>query len=242
MIAGATSSIAQQAARIWASSSAEFFLVGRNDQRLAAVAEDLRVRGSAAVNAYVLDLNHSEAHEPVIRHAIEAMGGIDIALVAHGTLPDQAASEASVQNTFEALETNFLSVVSLLTHLANYFEEMRSGTIAVISSVAGDRGRKANYVYGAAKGGTTVFLQGLRNRLYVSGVHVLTIKPGFVDTPMTAQFSKNSLWASSEKVGRAIVRAVDRQADVVYVPWFWRPIMALIRTIPESIFKKMDLR
>ncbi len=217
LIVGATSSIAQQAARPWASRNAEFFLVGRNDQRLAAVAEDLRVRGSKQVTTDTLDFNDSYAHEAMIVRAAEILGSIDIALIAHGNLPDQSACETSFENTLDALQTNFLSVVSLLTHLANYFEKTKSGTIAVISSVAGDRGRKTNYVYGTAKGATTVFLQGLRNRLHASGVHVLTIKPGFV-------------------------QAVERRKDVVYVPWVWRPIMGLIRTIPESMFKKLDLK
>jgi short-subunit dehydrogenase len=169
------------------------------------------------------------------------LGGLDTVLIAYGTLGDQKASAASVPETLEQLSTNFLSVVALGTLLANRLEAQRSGCLAVISSVAGERGRQSNYVYGTAKAGVSAFLQGLRNRLYPSGVQVLTIKPGFVDTPMTAGLKKGPLFASADAVARGIVRAVDRRKDVVYLPAFWAPIMALIRAIPEGIFKRMKL-
>jgi short-subunit dehydrogenase len=132
-------------------------------------------------------------------------------------------------------------VIALATVLANRFEAQRSGSIAVISSVAGDRGRQSNYVYGAAKGAVTLLLQGLRNRLSKSGVQVLTIKPGFVDTPMTAEFKKGALWAKPDDIAHGIVSAIDRRRDVVYLPGFWRLIMLIIRHIPEPIFKRMSL-
>jgi len=137
--------------------------------------------------------------------------------------------------------TNCASVISLLRILADYFEQQRRGCIAVISSVAGDRGRQSNYVYGAAKGAVTVFLQGLRNRLYKSGVAVVTIKPGTVDTPMTAGMKKGLLFASASSVGQGIYKAMLARKEVVYLPWFWRPIMFIIRSIPEPIFKKLSL-
>lgn len=141
----------------------------------------------------------------------------------------------------EAIGVNFVSAASLLSHLANLMEKRRGGTIAVISSVAGDRGRQSNYVYGAAKAGLSAFASGLRNRLQKSGVSVVTIKPGFVDTPMTAHVKKGPLFATPEAVARGIVKAIDRRKDVVYVPGFWRPIMWLIRSIPERIFKRLSL-
>jgi short-subunit dehydrogenase len=137
--------------------------------------------------------------------------------------------------------TNCISVISLLTHLANYFEKQRSGCVAVITSVAGDRGRQSNYVYGAAKGAVNIFLQGMRNRLSKVGVTVLTIKPGLVDTPMTAGLPKNFLFADPAVVGTRIFNAIMRGKEIVYVPWFWRWIMLIIRTIPESVFKRMKL-
>jgi short-subunit dehydrogenase len=128
-----------------------------------------------------------------------------------------------------------------LTLLANYFEGQRHGCIAVITSVAGDRGRQSNYVYGAAKGGVDHFLQGLRNRLFRSGVAVVTIKPGYVATPMTAGIKKSPLFISAGRAGRSIHRAIERRRNVVYVPWFWRPIMTMVRWLPEAIFKRLQL-
>ena len=143
--------------------------------------------------------------------------------------------------TLQEFQINLVSVVSLLTLLANYFEKQGKGCIAVISSVAGDRGRQSNYIYGAAKGGLTIFLQGLRNRLSKAGVCVLTIKPGFVITPMTENFKKGFLWAQPQQVAKAIVSAIRRRKNVIYVPWFWRWIMLVIRNIPENVFKRMSL-
>jgi decaprenylphospho-beta-D-erythro-pentofuranosid-2-ulose 2-reductase len=167
-------------------------------------------------------------------------------LIAHGTLPDQGACQASFDTARREFEVNALSVLSLLTLAANRFEQQRSGTIAVISSVAGERGRQSNYLYGAAKGAVSLFLQGLRNRLSKSGVQVVTILPGFVDTPMTADFPKGPLWAQPDAVARDIVRAIEGGRDVLYTPWFWRWIMLIIRTIPErslqAAFAVMGMR
>jgi hypothetical protein len=162
-------------------------------------------------------------------------------LIAYGTLGNQKESEASAQVTVQELTNNAVSVAALLTLIAQRFERQRSGTIAVISSVAGDRGRQSNYVYGSAKALVTAFTSGLRQRLQKAGVAVITIKPGFVDTPMTAAFRKGALWASPQTVARGIVRAIDRSASVVYLPGFWRIIMFIIRSIPESIFRRLSL-
>jgi short-subunit dehydrogenase len=132
-------------------------------------------------------------------------------------------------------------VISLLTISANYFEQRRRGCIAVISSVAGDRGRKSNYVYGTAKAALTTFLQGLRNRLSSSGVTVVTVKPGFVATPMTAHMKSGLLTASPQAVGQGIYEAMMKKKDVVYLPWFWQPIMFIVKSIPESVFKRLSL-
>jgi short-subunit dehydrogenase len=173
--------------------------------------------------------------------ADQALGGIDMALIAHGVLGDQDNAQADFTVAAAILHTNFLSAVSLITWLANYFEVRKRGTLAVISSVAGDRGRKSNYVYGASKGALNIFLDGVRNRIDRSGVHVLTIRPGFVATPMTAHLPKGPLFASPTKIAQGIIKAVKGRKDVVYVPAFWAPIMLIIRSIPQSIFKKMNL-
>ena len=241
LIIGATSAIAGETARAYAEDGARLFLTGRNAGKLASVRDDLRVRGAAQVETAVLDVSQIARHREVLDSAIAALGGLDVALIAHGVLPDQASSQQRVADTIEALHVNFTATIALLTELANYFEAQRSGCIAVIASVAGDRGRQSNYVYGAAKGGVERFLQGLRNRLHQSGITVVTIKPGLVATPMTAAMKKNPLFASAERVGRGIHRAIERRRDVAYIPWFWRPLMAVIRSIPERIFKRLHL-
>ncbi|RMF94383.1 MAG: SDR family oxidoreductase [Nitrospinota bacterium] len=241
LIAGATSMIAQETARLFAADGDRFFLVGRHAEKLEAVAEDLRVRGAAQVDTFCLDLTRLDRHEELWQQALSTLGQVDILLIAHGTLPDQQRCQQSVPETLQALNTNFLSVVSLLTLAANYFEARRAGCIAVISSVAGERGRQSNYVYGTAKGAVSLFLQGLRNRLFPAGVAVLTIKPGFVDTPMTAAMEKNRLFASPATVAQGIYRAIRQRKDVVYLPWFWRWIMLIIRLIPERVFKRLRL-
>lgn len=241
LIIGATSAIAEATALLFAQDGDRVFLVARNQERLSAVANNLRVRGASQVDTLTLDANDTEKHADMIAQAEAAMGGLDIILIAHGTLSNQTACEASFDETLQELQTNCLSVISLLTHIANRFEEQKHGTIAVISSVAGDRGRQSNYVYGTAKAAVSIFLQGLRNRLYRSGVTVITIKPGFVDTPMAASFRKGMLWASPEKIGAGIYHAIRKKRDVVYLPRFWGLIMNFIFLIPENIFKKLKL-
>jgi short-subunit dehydrogenase len=241
IIIGATSAIAQETAKCFAQSGGDLFLVGRTEAKLRAIRDDLSMRAAGRIETHVLDVADSERHPAMVDAALASLGGVDYVLIAHGTLPDQAECERSVTATLRALEVNFLSTASLLTLIANRLEEQGHGCIAVISSVAGDRGRGTNYVYGAAKGALTIFLQGLRNRLHPAGVAVVTVKPGFVDTPMTAALPKNALFASPERVGRAVYDAMVTGRDVVYVPWFWRPIMATLRQIPEPLFKRLKL-
>lgn len=241
LIIGATSAIAEAAARIWAAQGHGLYLLGRNEERLATLAADLHIRGATMARYGVLDVNQFDRHAAAIEAAATALDGLDTVLIAHGTLGDQQACERDFAATLCELNTNAISVISLLTLLANRFEAQRHGTLAVISSVAGDRGRQSNYVYGTAKGALTIFLQGLRNRLHGAGVAVLTIKPGFVDTPMTAHIKQGPLWAKPEAVAAAIVTAIDKQRDVLYTPWFWLGIMTVIRLVPERIFKKLKL-
>ena len=241
LIVGATSAIAEATARLFAASGDALFLTARNRERLAAIAVDLRIRG-AQVEIYGLDINRLDEHETMLNEAVRRLGGLDTALIAHGTSPDQANCQQSISTTLEAFQANALSTIAILTSLANRFEQQRQGVIIVISSVAGDRGRQSNYVYGAAKAAVSTFLQGLRNRLHPAGVQVLTVKPGFVDTPMTAHIaSKGLLWAQPKTVAQGIFRAVEQRRDIVYLPWFWRWIMLAIRLIPESLFKRLKL-
>jgi decaprenylphospho-beta-D-erythro-pentofuranosid-2-ulose 2-reductase len=241
LIIGATSAIAESSARIFAGRGDALFLAGRDAARLQAIAEDLRVRGAHMALTFTLDVAQMDRYELLLQSATEQMGGLDAALIAHGTLSDQAACQASVELLLQELHTNAVSAMALCTLLANHFEAQRSGTIAVISSVAGDRGRSSNYVYGSAKAAVTAFSSGLRQRLRPAGVAVVTIKPGFVDTPMTRAFKKGALWASPAAVAASIVRAMDRGTPVIYTPWFWRAIMCIIRSIPERIFLRLKL-
>ncbi|MCK5876127.1 MAG: SDR family NAD(P)-dependent oxidoreductase, partial [Candidatus Marithrix sp.] len=195
LIIGATSAIAQETAKLYAQQQDALFLVGRNAEKLAVIAADLEVRGANKVEYSSLDLNNCEQHQDILQQADASLEGMDVVLIAYGTLDDQKECEQNYANAERALHTNFLSVVSLLTLLANKMEPQNYGCIAVISSVAGVRGRQSNYVYGAAKGGLSIFLQGLRNRLQAANITVLDIKPGFVDTPMTSDIKKGALWA-----------------------------------------------
>jgi decaprenylphospho-beta-D-erythro-pentofuranosid-2-ulose 2-reductase len=224
-----------------AARNVHWMLVARNPRKLSVVAQDLLTRGAPAVETWILDLDDTRAHPELLAATVERLGGIDMALIAHGVLGDQPAAEKDFEIAAAILHTNFLSTVSLITWLTNYFQARRSGVLAVISSVAGDRGRKSNYVYGTSKGALNIFLDGVRNRVDRDGVQVLTIKPGFVATPMTAHLPQNALFASPDQIAGGIVRAVERRKDVVYVPWFWAGIMLLIRLIPGRFFKKLNL-
>lgn len=241
LIVGATSAIAEAAARVFAARGDAIYLVGRNARQLESIAADLMVRGAARVGQGVMDANDQPSHAAMLRDANEFLGGLDRVLIAHGTLSDQAACQHSVEDTLREMNTNALSVIALLTPIANQLETQGHGGIAVISSVAGDRGRQSNYVYGAAKAMVTAFLSGLRQRLRKAGVSVTTIKPGFVDTPMTRDFPKGPLWATPERAARDIVRAMDRGRAVAYVPGFWFWIMLVIRHIPERVFVRLKL-
>jgi len=241
VVIGATSAIAKATARFFAERGDSLYLLARSQEKLEINAADLRVRGAARVMFGYLDVNDHEQHQIAIDRATQALGVVDVFFISHGTLPNQQACEQSGSTTFKEINTNALSTISLLTIIANKLESQRSGTIAVITSVAGERGRQSNYVYGAAKGMVSIFLQGLRNRLFKAGVHVLDIKPGFVDTPMTADFTKGQLWATPEKVASDIITSIEKKKHTLYTPFFWRFIMMVIRNIPEVIFKRLKL-
>ena len=197
LIIGATSAIAEATARLWAAERAQIYLIARNADKLSLVAHDLETRGAQVIQD-LLDVNDFERHAPAIEAAFNALEHIDVVLLAHGDLSDQRRCESSAEAALEALQTNATSVVSLVTLIANRLQAQGSGVIAVIGSVAGDRGRKSNYVYGSSKALVAAFTQGLAGRLDAFGVRVILVKPGLVDTPMTAQFKKGLLWARPE--------------------------------------------
>lgn len=242
LIIGATSTIATACARLWAAQGAEFFLVARNSEKLEQTASDLQARGASKVTSHTLDATDIAAHPQMVESCVATLHQIDIALIAHGTLPDQKKCEQSVEVALQELANNATSVIALLTLLANQFEKQQCGTLAVISSVAGDRGRHSNYLYGTAKAAVSTYCEGLRARLFKVGVHVMTIKPGFVNTPMTQGLPlPAALVAQPEKVAAQITRGIDKKIDTLYTPKFWGLIMLIIRSIPQSIFKRLSL-
>ena len=242
LIVGATSAMAKGCGRALAEQGHSLFLCSRKMNDIDELKHDLLARGAGHVSGITLEINNLSRHKIVLETAHKELGGLDIVLLAHGTLPDQMICEQNVDKTIEALQTNAVSTIALLTRIANQFEAWGSGTIAAISSVAGDRGRQSNYVYGAAKSCLTTYLQGLRNRLHQSGVRVVTIKPGLVISPMTADFKKGALWAEADTVGRKMADVLIKgKQDVVYLPGFWRWIMTAICLIPEILFKKLSL-
>lgn len=238
---GATSAIAEATLRLLAERGASFFLVGRSAAKLSAVRDDLVTRGAQGAAICIMDLDNTDAHPAMLQQAIATLGGIDLALLAHGILGDQAEAQRDFHVAHRVLHTNFVSAVSLVNALANYFETERKGVLAVICSVAGDRGRKSNYIYGASKAGLDTLLQGVRHRLHGTGVQVLAIKPGYVATPMTAHLPPSPLFASPAKVASDIVSAIQRRKSLLYTPRFWAPIMFAVRNTPARLFHKTNL-
>ncbi|QNB10666.1 SDR family oxidoreductase [Paraburkholderia tropica] len=242
LIVGATSAIATACARRWATEGANLFLVARNGERLQQVADDLVARGAKRAACFQLDINEVERHAAMLESCQAELGKIDIVLVAPGTLPDQAQCQDSAEVAMREFNTNVTSIIGLLTPIANLIEAQRSGTIAVISSVAGDRGRPSNYLYGSAKAALSNFCEGLNARLFKAGAHVVTIKPGFVATPMTQGLPlPGPLVATADKVAGDITRAIEKKKDVLYTPWFWSLIMLIIRSVPKFLFKRASL-
>ena len=242
LIIGATSAIATAWAQRRAAGGASFILAARDRQKLEQTAADLRVRGASDCTLFDLDVMNFDQHTALVNLACANGATLDIALIAHGTLPDQLRAQQDVDYALRELHINATSVIALLTRLANLFEQQGCGTLAVISSVAGDRGRPSNYLYGSAKAAVSTFCEGLRARLFKAGVALVTIKPGFVDTPMTAGLElPGLLLATPEQVAARIDKGIRRGTPVLYAPAFWAGIMLVIRLIPQAIFKRLSL-
>ncbi len=242
LIVGATSGIAEAVARRYAQRGARLFLAARNPDKLAAVAADLRARGAPTADVFVVDAGDAAQLTAMVDAAWQAMGSVQVALVAYGSLPDAPRTESDLDYMTQEFRLNAESILVCLAALAQRFQPQGAGVIAVIGSVAGDRGRASNYLYGAAKAAVHTFASGLRARLARSGVHVLTIKPGFVATQMTAHLKlPPALTADPATVATRIQQAIDRNRDVAYVPGFWWLIMTLIRLLPEPVFKRLKL-
>lgn len=243
LIIGATSAIAAACAREWLKTGpCQFVLTGRNRERLQALKDDLQARGASLVTTLELDITQQAQHAQIIENSVSNLGQIDIALVAPGTLPDQLQCQQNAERAVTEFNQNATHLIALLTHLANQLEQQRCGQLAVISSVAGDRGRGSNYLYGAAKAAISAFCSGLMVRLAKANVSVTIIKPGFVRTPMTADLPlPEKLVATPEQVASGIVEGIRKQRPILYVPGFWRYIMLVIRLIPTALFRRLSL-
>lgn len=243
VIVGATSLIAEHCARLWvAASPADITLVGRDDARLAQIAADLRVRSAqSTVTTRTSGFSAASDIDATVA-AVCAAGPVDIVLIAHGMLPDQAACQRDLEAVRTALEVNALSPVLFAEAFARHMMHQTAGTIALIGSVAGDRGRKSNYVYGAAKGLVERYAEGLRHRFGTGPLTIVLIKPGPTATPMTAHLQGSATGLTPvETVARDIVTGIARCTAVIYTPGKWRVIMLVIRHLPAFIFNKLDI-
>jgi short-subunit dehydrogenase len=239
LIIGATSAIAAEVARIYASRGARLHLLGRSSEKMRALRSSLTggIGGEALITSELADFAQLENASALVERAVAQLGGLDVALIAHGTLGDQLRTEQSFDEAESIFRDNLLSAVAFVVPIANLLEAQRGGTLGVITSVAGERGRPRNYTYGAAKGALNIYLQGVRSRLFRSGAHVVTLKLGPVDTPMTVSHQKNALFAQPRAVAESIVAALDAKRTELYVPCFWGVIMPLVKHAPERLFQ-----
>lgn len=241
VILGALSSVAIATARLYAAQGAELALAARREDELSALAADLTIRGASKTAIFPLDLAQADPMASLAAMT-DALGGADVILLAYGALTDQARAEADLDYAADQLRTNFTSAAGWSLAAANRLAAQNAGVLVVIGSVAGDRGRQSNYVYGAAKAGLGVLVQGIAHRLATARARAVLIKPGFIDTPMTAHLPKGGpLWAKPEAIAQVIVKAADQGGPVVYAPWFWRFILVIIRSVPAGVFHMTKL-
>lgn len=241
-ISGATSAMAQAWARLPAARGAGFYLLGRDAEKLEAVKKDLLARGAREVVIHTADLALPQDYDNIVNQLYTHWQRVDIALFAQGNLPDQQALLSDIAAVRSMFELNAMSYMLPANLIAARMAQAGSGSIVLISSVAGDRGRQSNFFYGTSKAAVTTFAQGLRNHVFKSGVHVMTVKPGFCDTPMTAHLDKGGpLWATPEQIASCIENGLQKKRDVIYAPWFWQIIMRIIQHLPEAVFKRLSL-
>lgn len=241
VILGATSAIAEAAARLWAANGARFILAGRNEARLNEIAADLKARGASETIDWPLDFVTADASAELGK-MVDRLGGLDILLLAYGVLGEQDDLERNPAAAAKLIATNFSSAAAWSLAATAVLEKQRSGALLVIGSVAGDRGRRSNFIYGATKGGLAHLVEGIAHKLAPLGARAVIIKPGFVETPMTAGIAnKGPLWATPEAIAPAIIRAGEKGGPIVYAPAFWRGVMLVVRNLPATVFDRIDL-
>lgn len=242
ILLGATSAIMRHVALRLVAQGDLVCLAARNVEEAERIGADLRIRtGAAAVTVRAFDTSDFQQHKALVEDVARELGGIDIVIAGTGELGDQEAARHSVERTKAIIDSNFTGIATAFSVAADIMEAQGRGSLVVLSSVAGERGRQSNYTYGAAKSGMAAFMQGLRNRLWPAGVRVVTIKLGFINTRMVAGKAGMFLVAEPEDAATRIAAAVDSGSEVVYFPFFWRYIMLVIRSIPETFFKRLKL-
>ncbi|MFT5431981.1 MAG: decaprenylphospho-beta-D-erythro-pentofuranosid-2-ulose 2-reductase [Myxococcota bacterium] len=241
LILGGSSRLGQALAHAYAKAGHPVYIAGRDLDECAAVASDVAVRGGVETAHGPFDALAFDTHRAFVERVEAAVGPIDVAVVAFGDMGEQADSEADFDKALRVLQVNYTGAISICEALSRTMVARGTGSIVGIASVAGERGRASNYFYGSAKGGFALYLGGLRNRLHEKGVTVLTVKLGFVDTRMTWGLESGIPKASPEAAAAAIVRAQSKGRESIFYPPFWRPIMGVIRAIPERVFKRLSL-
>lgn len=241
LILGATSAIAHKTADAFAKQGYSLYLAGRDANELPRLASDLQIRHNITVHYGLFDAENFATHPDFFNNVVNKCQMIAGVLWAVGDLGNSELSQLNHEQAIKVININLTGAVSILNCCADYFIKHGNGFIIGITSVAGDRGRQSNYIYGAAKGGLSLYLQGLRNHLFHYGIKVITIKPGFIDTRMTFGMQKLFLVASPDYIGTRIANSINKSQDILYIPWFWRYIMLIIKSIPEFIFKKLKL-
>jgi decaprenylphospho-beta-D-erythro-pentofuranosid-2-ulose 2-reductase len=241
LVFGATSAICHAVLKEFSIKPCNFYLAARNEQRLEAICQDIQSRGGTIKGQSSFDFNRIDLVSECINKANLAMNSIDLILVAHGSLVENTLLEKDTLLALESINANFTSCAAIILEGCQKLETQGWGTLAVISSVAGDRGRKSNYIYGASKSGINTLMQGLRSRFFNTSINIVNIKPGMVDTPMTKNFDKGALWATPESIAPNIYKAISTGQATLYTPGFWRPIMWVIKVLPTSIMSRLPI-
>jgi short-subunit dehydrogenase len=241
VVFGATSAIVHAVLKLYAQQKCNFYLIARNLDKLAVVTQDLTARGGSIMANEAYDFNDYDQLNASLTNANTILTSIDMVLVGHGELPEQQQLEIDSTELVTSINTNYTSVAVIALTAARLLAQQDSGTLAIISSVAGDRGRKSNYIYGSTKSGINILIEGLQGRFSGSRVNVVNIKPGMIDTPMTSSMEKGGIWTTPEKIAGKIVTGISKEKDCIYVPGVWRLIMLIIKILPARILQKLNI-